>query len=167
VTLTAGELRILETTVTVPAKTPAGQQETRTLTATFQGDPPATAHTTTIKMAVEKFGACCFEPASCMDLAEPDCKTVRGLYRGDGTLCASEGICFGACCAADNQCTQTSEAQCKDLGKGYVFGGAGTICGADGTCIPALSEWGVAVMAMLVLTAGTIVVMRRRAAAAA
>ena len=33
-------------------------------------------------------------------------------------------------------------------------------------CIPTLSEWGVAVMAMLVLTAGTIVVMRRRAAVA-
>jgi hypothetical protein len=32
-------------------------------------------------------------------------------------------------------------------------------------CVPTVSAWGVAVMAMLVLTAGTIVVMRRRAAA--
>ncbi len=35
------------------------------------------------------------------------------------------------------------------------------------TCVPTMSEWGVAVMLLLVLTAGTIVVMRRREVAAA
>jgi len=65
----------------------------------------------------------------------------------------------------DNSCTQVTEAACKALGKGFTYRGDGTPCGSDGTCIPTLSEWGVAVMAMLVLTAGTIVVMRRRAAA--
>lgn len=72
----------------------------------------------------------------------------------------------GACCSVgDNQCSQQTEFECEALGEGFVYHGDGTPCGADGTCIPTVSEWGVAVMTMLVLTAGTIVVMRRRAAA--
>lgn len=43
--------------------------------------------------------------------------------------------------------------------------GIGDACDtADGTCIPAVSEWGLAVFLLLALTAGTIVIMRRRGA---
>jgi len=54
-------------------------------------------------------------------------------------------------------------AECGALGGHWRVGAP---CGAAGECIPTVSEWGVVVMAMLVLTAGTIVVMRRRAAVA-
>jgi choice-of-anchor C domain-containing protein len=73
----------------------------------------------------------------------------------------------GACCRPNNVCTlDTTYDECVKLGGRW--GGAGsTTClhDAAGDCIPTLSEWGVAVMGILVLTAGTIVVMRRRAAA--
>jgi len=70
----------------------------------------------------------------------------------------------GACCdTPDNLCFQLTEPECKALG--FTFRGYGTPCGSNGTCIPTLSEWDVAVMALLVLTAATVVIMRRRAAA--
>jgi hypothetical protein len=105
-------------------------------------------------------------PAGCLPLySSPSGGVVVGqlgaTWHGVGTDPTP-----GACCAPDNHCTQLPELACKELGKGYVFRGVGIPCGSDGTCIPALSEWGVAVMALLVLTAGTIVVMRRRAAVA-
>jgi hypothetical protein len=77
------------------------------------------------------------------------------------TLCPRRA---GACCnVANNQCTQLLEAECKALGKGYVYRGDGTPCGLDGTCIPTVSQWGLGVMTLLVLTAATVVIMRRRA----
>lgn len=70
----------------------------------------------------------------------------------------------GACCdVPNNECTQYSEAECKALGKGFTYRGDGTPCGTDGTCIPTVSEWGLVVMAILVLSAATVVIMRRRA----
>jgi len=69
----------------------------------------------------------------------------------------------GACCAvADNQCSQVTEATCKLRGKGFAYRGDGTPCGSDGTCIPTVSQWGLAVLTLLVLTAATLVIMRRR-----
>ena len=48
--------------------------------------------------------------------------------------------------------------------------GGGMMGGDMGPCaqlmIPAVSQWGLAVMVLLVLTAGTVIVMRRRAATA-
>lgn len=62
-------------------------------------------------------------------------------------------------------CVKPKGTQEHDVSQTYcnLLGGTWT---EGPTCIPTLSEWGVAVMAMLVLTAGTIVVMRRRAAVA-
>ena len=113
---------------------------------------------------------------ACVDAGENITITITTNYPGqvsfstghwtpdDVPLAAGDVVAVGACCnLATNACTQRSDAECKALG--FTFRGAGTPCGSDGTCIPTLSEWGVAVMAMLVLTAGTIVVMRRRAAA--
>jgi len=68
----------------------------------------------------------------------------------------------GACCAvADNQCSQVTEAECKALGKGFTYRGDGSPCGSDGTCIPTVSEWGLLILAMLLLCAGTIRIGRR------
>lgn len=56
-----------------------------------------------------------------------------------------------------------SQAECSAAGGVYL--GPGTSCPNPGNCIPALSEWGVAVMILLVLTAATVVLQRRLATA--
>jgi len=62
-------------------------------------------------------------------------------------------------------CVKPKGTEVHDVSQTYcnLLGGTWT---EGSTCIPTLSEWGVFVMAMLVLTAGTIVVIRRRAAVA-
>ena len=51
---------------------------------------------------------------------------------------------------------------------GRYLGDGSTSCAHDaaGDCVPTVSEWGLAVMALLVLTAATVVIMRRRAVVA-
>jgi hypothetical protein len=121
-------------------------------------NPPCVAVGDTIRVSINSEGAVAFSDGNWT----PPGGNVA-LVAGDVVIHVCSGAC-GACCnTATNDCFQLTDAECKDLG--FTFRGAGTPCGADGTCIPTLSEWGVAVMAMLVLTAGTIVVMRRRAAA--
>jgi len=74
---------------------------------------------------------------------------------------------LGACCNVPaNTCTQLAESTCNTLGADYAFRGVGTPCGADGACVPTMSQWGVTVMVLLIATAGTTIVMRRRAKAA-
>lgn len=71
---------------------------------------------------------------------------------------------FGACCFGEDICTIETAEGCEI--SGGQFRGEGTPCGADGTCIPTVSEWGLVVMGLLVLSAATVVIMRRRAAVA-
>jgi len=80
----------------------------------------------------------------------------------------AQELMIGACCRPDSVCTLVATGdECVKLDGRYLGDGT-TECYHDtaGNCIPTLSAWGVAVMAVLVLTAGTIVVMRRRAAVA-
>lgn len=70
---------------------------------------------------------------------------------------------LGACClppSNGNDCVEMDASLCSSLDGRYD--GDGTACAPDGECIPTMSEWGVLVMLLLVLTAGTVVVMRRR-----
>lgn len=79
-----------------------------------------------------------------------------------GSVVVRLGDELGACCAvADNHCSQVTEAKCKTLGKGYAYRGDGTPCGSDGTCIPTVSEWGMAVLALSVLVAGSVLLRTR------
>ncbi len=68
----------------------------------------------------------------------------------------------GGCCTTTG-CVQVPECQCIDSGGDYLSDG--TPCGPDGICVPTVSQWGLAVMSLLVLAAGTVVVMRHRAGA--
>jgi hypothetical protein len=68
----------------------------------------------------------------------------------------------GACCGVD-RCVQVIEASCGEPRK---YNGDGTTC--DDACpagIPAVTEWGLLVMMLLVLAAGTLVLRRSRAVA--
>jgi len=69
----------------------------------------------------------------------------------------------GACCGnfGDVACTQWTQDVCEDNGGVYL--GDRTLCDGDACPIPAVSEWGLVVMTLLVLAAGTMVLRRRRA----
>jgi len=112
-------------------------------------------------------GLCCAgERCTCSS----DCGTP---FCGDGVCCASAGedhtTCpgdcpGGACCLSNNGCVpDVTQDGCVKLGGRYMGDGS-TECihTPEGECIPTVSEWGVAVMTMLLLTVGTLVVMRRR-----
>ena len=82
----------------------------------------------------------------------------------------------GACCKHDSTCDDTvTQVECtKTLGGAFL--GVGTVClgdtdgsGIDDACespvpVPAVSEWAVAVTALLVLTLGTLAIRGRRLA---
>ena len=73
----------------------------------------------------------------------------------------------GACCLPD-VCIEVPEAECEFIGGDWC--GLGTSCDdgycSQGICIPNVTAWGLAVMVLLVLAAGTVVIRRRRAAVA-
>jgi len=72
-------------------------------------------------------------------------------------------VAYGACTVQGSAILclcDISEDECG-LKTGNVYLGDYTPCPGD--CVPTVSEWGLVVMAMLVLTAATVVIMRRRA----
>ncbi|MFH1419466.1 MAG: IPTL-CTERM sorting domain-containing protein [Planctomycetota bacterium] len=106
-------------------------------------------------------GACCLPDGSCIITTETCCEAlgVDGTYQGDGTDC----LPTGACLLPDLTCPITTEACC--LNAGGVYQGDGTTeCPPP---IPTVSEWGLIIMTLLLLTAGTVVFGRRYRAAAA
>ncbi|MCH9033177.1 MAG: hypothetical protein IID42_01570 [Planctomycetes bacterium] len=76
-----------------------------------------------------------------------------------------------ACCLDDGSCQNLTEEACAGF-SGAVFRGAGTSClgdndnsGEDDACddlflIPAVSDWGVVALTLVLLTAGTLVIRR-------
>lgn len=99
-----------------------------------------------------------------------------GIILGQGSQGSSDTVTIigltiptGACCSPGDACgcqEAVTKLECVGL-QGSFF--QGEICAdvcVDGICIPTMSEWGLVAMTLLVLTAGTIVLMRRRAVAA-
>ncbi len=79
-------------------------------------------------------GACCTPSGSCLDLTSTACASVTGAeYRGDGTACQG-----------DNNSNGHDDA-CDDL-----------------FSIPTLPEWGIIILILLTLTAGTLIIGSRR-----
>jgi len=72
----------------------------------------------------------------------------------------------GACCLPDDTCvTHLSEEYC--VGQGGTYAGDGTPCACSAEPrVPAVSEWGLVALTLLVLAAGTLVLARRRPATA-
>ncbi len=78
----------------------------------------------------------------------------------------------GACCSAEGACQEMTEEDCISAGNEWM--GAETVClgdnnenGIDDACeglqeIPTLSEWGMLIMALLLLASGTVAVICRR-----
>ncbi len=131
-------------------------------------------------------GACCipenmFGPGTelgCVIYSSADCTTMlgAGAYQGDGTDCSACSIPepSGACCHPTNGgCYLTTDSGglgCTAGPEGYEYQGDGTACQPDPTefldgcpsAIPTVSEWGLVVMTLLVLTTGTLLIRRGR-----
>ncbi|MGD2111694.1 MAG: IPTL-CTERM sorting domain-containing protein [Phycisphaerae bacterium] len=125
-------------------------------------------------------GACCDRDGTCADgVLDSECEGLGGTFQGDGTLC-SELTCpqpDGACCLSNGNCLVLTEADCGVI-PDASWPAAFTDCTDDdenGTAdacespldIPTVSEWGIVSMALLMITAGTVVLVRRRGVAVA
>ncbi len=113
-------------------------------------------------------GACCLTDGSCQPgVTNTACNALDGDYTGNGSVCLGT-MCpvKGACCErATNDCLMPiAQSVCEGLGSVY-HGDFSTDCplSASGDCIPTLSEWGVTIMTLLILSAATVVLIRRRA----
>jgi hypothetical protein len=116
-----------------------------------------------------KCGACCRDTNRCdSPISDIECHALPGgHFMGNGTIsCAHnlDGSCkLGACCGPDNVCTlDKTEEECIKLDGRYLGDGT-TSCPDNCSTIPTVSEWGLVVMGLLVLSAATVVIMRRRA----
>jgi hypothetical protein len=87
-----------------------------------------------------------------------------GTEEVDGIEAFGADQSFGACCmdVPNVACVNLTAADCGCVGG--IFRGDGTNCAALDVCnIPAVSEWGMIAMVLLVLTAATVIMSRRRA----
>lgn len=82
-------------------------------------------------------GACCLSNGSCEILLQEGCDLVAGIYRGDGSTCATANcpLPTGGCCfPGTNGCVDLTEEQCGLAGG--VYRGNGTQCVNIPVCFP-------------------------------
>lgn len=118
-------------------------------------------------------GACCLSGVACVDgVFAFECADQFGSYQGDGSTCGGVSCpTTGACCLSAG-CTIATATDCFAVGGIYRGDGApclgdGNTNGVDDACedaIPTVSEWGLIIMTLLLLTAGTLVFRRQRPA---
>ena len=90
-------------------------------------------------------------------MTEPGYAAVGGAFEGVGTTCRP-------LCTTDEDCDDSDVHTVDTCDPGDP---AATPFGcANAGPIPTVSEWGLLVMTLLILTAGTVVLMRRRAVTA-
>lgn len=94
-------------------------------------------------------GACCLPDGRCEGMELESCTSLEGFYQGDGTACGAMGACD-----VGESCVETTEDCC--LSDGGTYDGDGTSCPEQ--LIPTVSVWGLFAMALLMLTAGCVVV---------
>lgn len=137
---------------------------------TEPSDPPSLP-----QCANGPMGACCFGNGFCTPQTQEDCEAVEGqVYLGDGTECIGDFTCPAVC--GNCQCLDgfqesgpsavgciAAETACNTLCLGH--GGTQTFRCSLGPCaaVPTATTWGVIVMTLLLLAAGTIMMGRSRA----
>ncbi|UCE59912.1 MAG: choice-of-anchor L domain-containing protein [Phycisphaerales bacterium] len=114
----------------------------------------------------DSLGACNNIPGSpCVITTSQCCTDAGGTHAGNDTECVETG----ACCYEDASCAVTSRQACAAGDGTFVCRNSqcvGDICDLTRLPVPAVSEWGLAVMALLGLAAATIVFRRARMRAA-
>lgn len=110
-------------------------------------------------------GCCtCTDVCTCAVTTLLECQESLGRYTPTDTSCGTACPVVGACCGTAG-CLEITEEECElgptPIGK---FRDPFTTCAEE--CpedIPAVSEWGLVALTLLVLAAGTVVILRRRA----
>ncbi|MEX2218408.1 MAG: hypothetical protein WD749_06565 [Phycisphaerales bacterium] len=86
-------------------------------------------HITRLSVNTAAVGACCALDGTCQLLPIADCGTQDGIFRGDGTACATAACPpTGACCANDGTCSIMMQDYCTTAGR--TWQGAATTCAA-------------------------------------
>jgi len=107
-------------------------------------------------------GACCDDAtATCAEAVTQDgCEAAESRWGGEDSECATidPNCAFGACCGPW-VCQETTQTGCEAMGGQFR---EGTTC-EQAACnnIPTVSEWGLAIMSLSLLAAGTWVVRKR------
>jgi hypothetical protein len=121
------------------------------------------AHQGEASLCANANGACCLPDGTCQDaVTESACAGQGGSFPGTCTTCAAHVV--GACCLPDESCQDgITPAECA-AENGTHQGGCTACTGEPGECpapIPAVSEWGIFVLTLLVLVGGTIILGQR------
>lgn len=119
-------------------------------------------------------GACCFGNGFCTPQTQVDCEAVQGqVYLGDGTECVGDltcpAVCWSCLCVDGSSTSAESAVGCVAEESAcdafcQALGGTQSFQCDLGPCatIPTVSEWGMIVMTLLALTAGTLLFARAR-----
>jgi hypothetical protein len=86
-------------------------------------------------------GACCLASGACTILSSASCTAVGGIYRGDGSVCATANCPqppTGACCLPNLTCVITWQGGCT--AQGGTYRGDNTVCA--GNCPQGWQEQG-------------------------
>jgi hypothetical protein len=84
-------------------------------------------HVTRLTINTAAVGACCFLDGTCGIRSIADCGTEGGVFRGDGTACATaECPPTGACCLPNGSCVLLPVDHCTM--QDGLWGGAGSPC---------------------------------------
>jgi hypothetical protein len=87
--------------------------------------------------------------------------------------CINDYVYCGACCLADGSCAETTVEACSEaLGGSFLYLGSRCLGDGDGNgfddacepaaAIPAVSEWGLAILALVLATVGKLYFRHRR-----
>jgi hypothetical protein len=97
------------------------------------------------QIVVAAHGACCLNDGACAFLSEFNCNALDGVYRGDGSTCASANCPLPGGCCQFLTCQVLSYRQCQRI-SGVYFGNGSTCAGCDpqGTLMPLPAQSAVA-----------------------
>lgn len=99
------------------------------------------------------YGACfpADSQAEC-DISDPGSEFIPNI-----TECGIDTCPLGACCLQNNTCENTTANGCIVLNGRWHAPGVECIPGGDCPSVPTVSEWGMVILAMSLLTLGTLV----------
>ena len=118
-------------------------------------------------------GECEQDPKDLSTPCEADGDPCTGDHCDGNGQCVFDRYVCGACCLPDGSCQDDmTTSQCAVVPGGGSFRGAGSVClgdadgnGIDDLCerlIPTVSEWGLLILALLLLTLGKVCFGRRQ-----
>ncbi len=103
----------------------------------------------------------CGVHGTCCECAPPDdCPAdcpldAQWVLHPSATECLSDTCARGACCLPGNNCDETTEAGCTFLGGLWFSLNQECVPGSSCPPVPTVSEWGLVILGLLLLIAGS------------